>query len=411
MKTPTRKSSLHRENDMAGEFGNVDRRTLRRLFAGLQLSGAIRMAFDLRTLTIAALGLASLRLGWAVLDRLFPSSASVTTDPLEVGATASFVLGDGPWRSDVFRQLNLRLSEPFRNLIAPLLALFDPRSDWAAMLHAMLALAWLFVIGGICGGAICRIAMVRVAALRQTGIVEALRFSLRSAGSLILAPCFPFFGLAFCAAVLAGFGVVYRLPVVGSTLVGVLFVIPLALGLIMTLLVAEVAAGWPMLQASIAAGAEDPLDAVSRTFGYLNQRIGSFVLLAGFAWLQGMLGIFLVDLLAGGVIRLTEWGLGLSSPAAQMAAIFAGAGEAQSSIAAAAHAFWMSCVRLVEEGWVYSFFWTAASLVYLCLRHDVDGTPWEEIDPPGDPTSAQIRPVVTPPAAEDTTSSNPPSSD
>ena len=275
------------------------------------------------------------------------------------------------------------------------------------MLHAILGLIWLFVVWGICGGAICRIAIVRVAAMRQTGVREALRFSLRSAGSLILAPFFPLLGLAFCATVLAGFGLLYRLPVVGSALAGVLFVIPLVLGLVMTLLAAALAVGWPLLQAAVAAGAEDALDAVSRTFGYLNQRIGSFVMLAGFAWLEGMLGVFLMDLLTGGVIRLTQWGLGLTGPATTIAAIFGGAGGAQPAVATAAHAFWLGVVRLVAHGWVYSFFWTAASLLYLWLRHDVDGTPWEEIDPPGDPGSAQTRPVVTDPAAEPLSAESP----
>ena len=385
---------------MAGELANLDRRILRRLFPGLRLLGAIRMAFDFRKLTIAALGLALLEPGWSILDRLFPGSASVTPDTLAETETASFDLGARSWGSGVLGQLHARLSEPFRDLLSPLLALFDPRSDWAAMLHALLALTWLFAIWGICGGAICRIAIVRIAAMRQAGVGEALRFSVRSAASMILAPFFPFLGLVVCATVLAGFGLVYRLPVVGSALAGLLFVVPLGLGLIMTLIVAELAVGWPLLQAAVAAGAEDALDAVSRTFGYLNQRIGSFVALAAFAWLEGMLGVFLVDLLAGGVIRLTEWGLGLTGPAAQMATIFGGAGGAQSVVATAAHAFWLGVVRLVAHAWVYSFFWTAASLVYLWLRHEVDGTPWEDIEPPGVPASAQTRPVVTTPAAE-----------
>ena len=82
----------------------------------------------------------------------------------------------------------------------------------------------------------------------------------------------------------------------------------------MTLLAAALAAGWPLLQAAVAAGAEDALDALSRSFGYVNQRIGSFVALAGFAWLEGMIGIVLMDFLAAGVIRLDGMGPWLDWP-------------------------------------------------------------------------------------------------
>ncbi len=179
------------------------------------------------------------------------------------------------------------------------------------MLHAVLALSWLFMVWGICGGAICRIAVVRVARMEQTGLGSAIGFARRHAASLILAPFLPLAGLASCAAILAGFGLLYWVPAVGGVLGGLLFAIPLGVGLITTVLAAALAVSWPLLQAAVAAGAEDSLDALSRSFGYVNQRIGSLVALAGFAWVLGMIGIVLVNLLAAGVVRFTEWGLGL----------------------------------------------------------------------------------------------------
>ena len=56
-------------------------------------------------------------------------------------------------------------------------------------------------------------------------------------------------------------------------------------------------------------------------------------------------------------------------------------------------------VNLVAHGWAYSFFWTAAALIYLWLRHDVDGTPWEEIDPPTIPPTGLITETLALPAA------------
>ena len=156
------------------------------------------------------------------------------------------------------------------------------------MLHALLSLMWLMIIWGICGCAIARIAIVQVAKLRQTGAGEALRFSLRSWSHLIVPSLCPLLGLAISAAVTAAFGLLYRLPVAGPALAGAMLVVPLAAGLMMILLVAGLVAGWPLMHAAVAAGAEDALDAMSRTFGYLNQRIGPFLALLVFVWLEGI---------------------------------------------------------------------------------------------------------------------------
>ncbi len=383
---------------MPGEPINLDRRFLSRLFPGLRLVGAIRSAFDLRKLVIAALGLALLQLGWAALDGLFPASAPITPATRVSVAQIRIDPGDPSWASIGLRRAHERLSEPFWNLVSPLLALFDPQSGWAAMLHALLAMIWLFLIWAICGCAICRITVVRVARMQQTSLGQALGIALRNFIQLILTPIIPLGCLAFFATILAGFGVLYRVPWIGSAFVGVLFLIPLCLALIMTLLAIALAAAWPLGHAAIAAGGEDALDALSRSFGYLNQRIGAMVALVGVAWVQGMIGVVLMDLLAAGVLRLTEWGLGLTGPATEMAAIFGRAGSPNSPVSAAAHSFWLNVVNLVAHAWPYSYFWTAAALIYLWLRYDVDGTPWEEIDPPGDPTASQIRPSVVPAA-------------
>lgn len=114
---------------------------------------------------------------------------------------------------------------------------------------------------------------------------------------------------------------------------GVLFAIPLGLGVIMTLLGVALAASWPLLQAAVAAGAEDSLDALSRAFSYVNQRLGSIMALTALAWLEGMVGIVLMNFLAATVLRFTEWGLGLSVPAGEIATIFSRAGGDQPAVA------------------------------------------------------------------------------
>jgi hypothetical protein len=346
----------------------------------LRLVAAIRLAFDPRKVAIAALGLLILQVGWAIFDILLPASAGVTPDLFGPPPPVTTPAEGWNWLGERATASTLRLSEPIRLLTTPLRILLDPASEWGAMLHALLGLVWLAVVWGVCGGAIARLAVIQEAQMRQPGIGEAIRFALRSAATLIVAPLCPLFGMAFCSLVGVAFGLLYRVPY-GAAVAGAGLILPLAAGLVMTLLAAGLVAGWPLLHAALAAGADDALDALSRTFSYLNQRLGLFVAGVGMAWLAGLVGLVGVDLLAEGVIRLTQWSLSLSGGRALPEALFWHRDLAAGTAAAATHGFWLGLVRLLAHGWTYSFVWTAGAFLYLWLRQEVDGTPWTEIDP------------------------------
>ena len=264
---------MHREDEVPDQVSIPFRRFVNRLFPALRLVGAIRLAFDVRKLAIAALGVALLQSGSSLLDRLVPSIDDASATVLELSASETNAIQPAFWPGVNIRQYHFRISEPVRLLTTPLFALIEPGSSWVQMLRALVGLIWLMVVWGICGGAIARIAIVQIATMRTTKLSDALRFAMQSAGSLILAPLCPLIGLAFCAVFGAAFGLIYWLPAVGPALAGALLIVPLAIGLVMTLFVAGLAAGWPLLHAAIAGGAEDALDALSRIFGYLNQRL------------------------------------------------------------------------------------------------------------------------------------------
>ncbi len=309
-------------------------------FGGLRLIAAIRIAFDPRKLTIATLGLILLQAGWSLLDVALPASADVTPDPLESIASSASLFEGWTKLGDSAAGLALRLIEPIRLLMTPLQLLLDPSSGWLTMFHALLGLVWLFVIWGICGGAIARLGLVQEAQIRQPGIVEGVRFALRSAAALILAPLCPLFAMAFCAIIGVVFGLLYRVPS-GDVVAGVGLIIPLVAGLIMTLLVVGLVAGWPLLHAAMAAGADNTLDALSRTFSYLNQRLGLYLVGVAMALIAGLVGLIAVDLLASGVIRLTQWSLSLSGDRAVIEALFGRSDLNTGKLATATHRFWL----------------------------------------------------------------------
>jgi hypothetical protein len=357
----------------------MERRPLTKLWPALRVIVAVRVACDLRKLFIAAIGIIVVEAGWFVGDRLFAASGDVTPSVLATISPLGWADGELPAPREAAVKLALWVSEPVRLVVVPFWALTDPASSWRRLLHALVALLWGIVVWSLCGGAIARIAIIQVAQMRQTGLVAAVRFAIRRAGSLIAAPLCPLLGIGFCASILAAVGAFSRIPLVGPALLGIGYLFPLLIGFVIALLGVLLAAAWPLFAAAVAAGSEDALDTLSRAVSYVNQRIGPFVIAVALAAVLGAIGLVFVDLFAAVVIRATAWGLSLTNPSAPLGSPFP-SGDWSSTIAVATHSLWHGLVGLLAHGWTYSFFYSAASCLYLWLRHDVDGTPWSEIE-------------------------------
>ena len=144
------------------------------------------------------------------------------------------------------------------------------------------------------------------------------------------------------------------------------------------------AAGWPLMIAAVAADDADVFDALSRSFGYVLHRPASYAGYVLLAWAQGLVGLVVVAALARGVVHMAAWGLAFGGPDGRIASFYQ-LGGAGGSAALVAHAAWVGLVELLAFAWVYSYAWSAATIIYLLLRRDVDGTDWREIaDPPRD---------------------------
>ncbi len=359
---------------------------------------------------VAAAGLVLLQLGWSILDWVLPASADATPELSWTSGVAGVRPLGSVGAESLGRFATERLLEPFRLLVSPLWALVEPGGSWGRMLHGLIGLLLLFAIWGICGGAIARIALVQIAKQRKLAIAEALQFASGSAVPLFLAPLCPLLGVLFCALVAAALGALYRVPLVGPPLAGILLFIPLFLGLVMMMLAAGLVAGWPLLHAAVAAGADDALDALSRSFSYLSQRLGALAVLLLPIALQGFVGLVLIELLAAGVVRLTAWSLALTAPLDLIGPLFSGAEPAGGTVATVLHTFWLATVRVLAHGWVYSFTWSSSALLYLWLRNDVDGTPWTEIELPVAPPTSASSPLQAATDEQSAASDSPPAS-
>jgi hypothetical protein len=349
---------------------------------------------------LAALGLMLLHVGWWALDRLVPGAADVT--PVVLGDTPS------PRLDAVGDSVLSRLTEPARLVVAPFATVFSLRADAWSFLHAALAAGWAVVVWALLGGAIARIAVVDLAKRERVGLGASLRFAARKAVPLIGSPTVPILGMAMVAAPVAAFGLLYRLPgSAGPLAAGVLAFLPLIGGLVLTLILVTLAAAWPMMQASVAAEDDDGFDAMSRTFAYVHQRPWHYAGYVALAAAAGTVGLVFVDLFARLVVYLSAWALSFGAPASAVELLYLGTDtDGPSAAAGLAHGVWVSAVLLLARAWVFSYFWTTATTLYLLLRGDVDGTPLGKIAyqsrpgfavaPAADPVAS---PVVPPPHA------------
>jgi hypothetical protein len=334
---------------------------------------ALGIASDAKKILLAIVGLLALYTGWFRLDSLFLQNGrhgSISSTPNmdyvwsfdpDVGQLASI---RGPLDADT------PLVEPFRTIVTPFTVLFRRGVTAYHWSHSALKAFWAAVVWGIFGGAIARIAVVQAAVDRKVGLGSALRFALRHWGSLIGAPLTPMLAVAILAGASALFGLLYRIPAeIGAGIASVLGFVPLLLGLLMALILVGLALGWPLMHVTIAAENEDAPDALSRSYSYVNQRLARYAAHTVAALAIGAVGLMAVIVFARVVLGLADWGVSLGAPS------FESLGESARS----GRLFWMRLVGLLVLAWAYSYFWSAASIIYLILRRDVDGTDWHDV--------------------------------
>ena len=324
---------------------------------------AVSISFDVRKVALAAVGLLIVQAGWFSLDQMSPrptAGSSVFANPpsLERGfavGSPGLLLGAAA----------VRVAQPAFVLIASLWELDSAKADLGAAGRALLKVAMVVIVFGIVGGAIARGAVMETARGERLSLVESLRFTLKHVGALIAAPLFAMLAMLLCGLIAAAFGLLSLLPGrVGEVVGGVGFAVPMVMGLMMALLLFGLAASWPLMHAAVAAEGEDSIDALTRAFGIVNRRPVQFIALAALVWFVGSIGLVVVQLIAAASLHLAVWGASFTAPAMD-----------------GPPAFWTATVAFLVQSWVYAYFWSAAALVYLTLRRDIDGAPWSEIAP------------------------------
>jgi len=345
-----------------------------------KIARALSLACDARKIVLGCVALILMQVGTTALNRIAPSSASVAPDVLDLGRIGPASL-DEVALVPMIREALWEVAEPARLLIGPMTRLFAIDAGLLGSTHAGLRLLLAVGVLGIIGGAVSRSAACEVGLGRRPAVAECLRFAGKSAWPLTGSPLFPLLAVVLCGLVCAMLGAIYRTPIVGAALAGLTFFAPLALGFVMALLLIDLAAAWPLIHASVAADAESSLDALTRAFGYVNRRPLQFAAFVTIAWLAGAFGLIAFEALLRISVHLAAWGLHVTTSPEIIDGLVRPDRDVRSldTFAGTATYFWVRIVRAVAHAWVYAYFWSAATMIYLILRQDVDGAPLTEV--------------------------------
>ncbi|MBU4273127.1 MAG: hypothetical protein KKE86_02110 [Planctomycetes bacterium] len=376
------------------------------VFPWLRIIRAFRLALALRALVFGAVGILLTAFGWALIGTFFNTDSHATkwleeyvvcpwakvTDAVVSNRLGDSVCGglSGPQHEPgIFPKSSWRESNPlftsWKTLTQPAvegisytgLSATPPRAIASILLCGLWAVAvWAFF-----GAAICRTAAVQLAIEEQVGWGAAMRFAGRKWPAYFAAPLLPVGGVLLMAIPVIILGLIMRAGGVGILLGGIAWPLALIAGFIMALLLLGVLFGWPLMWGAISVEGSDSFDALSRSYAYIFQKPLHYLFYAVVAALIGWLGWLLVREFAAGVVWMSYWAAGWGCGEVRVHSILGAGGDLGGVgwFGAGLIRFWAGCVKLLAVGFLFSYFWSASTAIYLLLRRDVDAMEMDEV--------------------------------
>jgi len=299
-------------------------------------------------------------------------------------------------------------------ILALLGLLFALNDALSVRLGGVCMLIWALVVGAFFGGAISRIAVVKYAANDTPAIGNVLRFARKKYTSNLGAPLamgafIYFFYLCIMLGALA-----MRIPVFVGTILGAVLVMPLILlaGVLIAIIAIGLVAGFGMMYPTVAAEGvgSDAFEAVSQAYGFVFTRplryflyallaLLIFVLSAGFVlWFTSLAVDASVEFIdaAGGQAnqiaalsmqhtkKILEPALNLAGQIQGPATLFRPVFARSADVSAEAKAWtkgtaWVVAIYATllycfAMSFLVSLFFALASIIYLLMRKEIDGT-------------------------------------
>ncbi|MEI8197967.1 MAG: hypothetical protein WCI73_18900, partial [Phycisphaerae bacterium] len=294
---------------------------------------------------------------------------------------------------------------------------------------AILLAFWLAVLA-VSGGIITRLSALEFAGYDKAGLLGVWHFVRQRFWTFIKAPLMPLGILLFLGILLALLGLVGAVPFVGELLLGLAFIIFLAIGFIMMLLTLAILGGMHLLYPTIATEGSDGFDAMSRGFAYVYSRPWRLIGYSLLSLIYGVITFLFVSMAVYLLLVLTHtfaaWGTNLLGynhawysgtdkldalwPAPRFFKLWPDVNWWAMSwtewVGAGMLHGWLFLLFAALGGYVMSYYYSANTIIYFLLRRSVDGQSLSDIAPPEEEAQAEAPPPATTPVA--TTEPTPP---
>lgn len=317
--------------------------------------------------------------------------------------------------------------EGYFNLAEPLKRVFqvdqhpagDPRGPRPLTLRETAYYAfgslWTLAIWAFVGGVITRRAVVQLGVDEPLGIQSTTNYAGRRYLWYLLTPLYPLLGIVLLAIPIAILGLPLRMEWsqgLGTVLTGLAWIFVVIAGLGAMWLLAGLIFGWPLMWPAISAERDaDPFEAFSRSFSYVYGKPLHYFFYVVVAALFGALCLAVLNGAAILVLEFGFWALSWGGGGENVAILRSLALEYANGVrgdlpddqrmiafGTMLMGLVIRLVRQVVVAFTYTYFWCAASAIYLLLRMDVDNQEMDEVYLEDDPsrTPAAIPTVAAP---------------
>ena len=351
------------------------------------------------------------------------------------------------------------LMEPLVKLLIPVTKIVSPGVSGMTRVYLFLVLLWSLVVWGFFGGIITRLAAIQLANKGPVTMRQTVKFVANRYVNYLLAPMVPLLIVGAVAVGLMLYGLVALIPVVGDV---VFFGLGLPLiilgGAIMAVFLVGLV-GYPLMYPtlSVEGDSSDTFDALSRSINYVYQAPWQYLWYWFVAILYGAAVTFFVLFFASLMVYCGKWAVGIPASAIysdrKPEFLFIYAPEsfgwkelllkdspyevrhipevsatgrkvdvyvpvnpvadaenrkeyyAYNTLGARMVGFWLGLLFLMMLGFSYSFFWTAATVIYFLLRKKIDEAEMDEVFVEEDEPEA---PPAPPKLADHTAPTSPP---
>ena len=382
--------------------------------------------------------------GYGGKYRLMPWSENRGPNPFLM--TRTVVSGSGPERREVLGQFATyqlpNLVEPLLKFLGPVYYLFDGRANFWVLLYLLLLILWFLIVWGFFGGIITRMAVLQLTGKEGGGVREAVAFVRRRYVSYLLSPLIPIAIIGFLVLCCFLFGLIHWVPILGDLWDGIFWFLPLIAGLLITLLLLGMV-GYPMMYTTLSTEGSDTFDSLSRSYNYVYESPWHYLWYGLVAIAYGAVLVLFVVVVGSLTVYFAKWGVKQfpawgSDRSPEFLFLYAPEslgwrqvltegspiaineyGEPKNPaeydqwldkyewwnhIGAVLASFWVTIVFMLVIGFSYSYFWTAATQMYLLMRKRVDETEMDEVyieeeapePPPTTPSYPPHTPTPTP---------------